>query len=236
MALTYKDRVKQDCIAPSGENAFDFTVGGSTPTGFQSFASALSDADTTVYGSFDVVGGWEIGLGTWDEDTSTLARTTVYTSSNNGSHVSFSGIVSVFITFSSAQLITTPNWRDVDWSGFKLQNVTLQQYNEVSSSPTISSGAITFDLTNGNIFLVSLNSDITSITITGAATSPKCSSFTVHFTADGTQRNITWPSSVTFAYNVTPQMTSTSGKKDVLTFNSVDSGTTWLGFVAGQGF
>ena len=94
MALVLKDRVKETSTSTGTGN---FVLAGAA-TGFQSFASALADGDTTYYAIEDGT-EWETGLGTWTEATSTLARTTVYESSNSGNAVDWgAGTKNVFIT------------------------------------------------------------------------------------------------------------------------------------------
>ena len=85
MALVVADRVKESTTT-SGTS--DFVVGGAK-TGFVTFASALSNSDTTYYCCVEG-NDYEVGLGTWTTSTSTLARTTVLDSTNSGNKVSFS--------------------------------------------------------------------------------------------------------------------------------------------------
>ena len=111
------------------------------------------------------------------------------------------------------------------------------RYSEVTSSPSITSGSLTLNLENSNVFLVSLNANITTITISNVnSTSSTSQGFTLIFTADGTARSVTWPASVKWPGGTAPSQTSTNGKKDVLHFVTTDNGTTWLGFVAGKDF
>ena len=95
MAFTVKDRVKQTSTTTGTTN---MVLSGNS-TGFQTFASALTDGDTTVYAITDASGNWETGLGTWTSSNSTLTRTTVYESSNSNNAVNFgAGSKDVFIT------------------------------------------------------------------------------------------------------------------------------------------
>ena len=95
MVFNVKDRVKQ----PSTTTGTTNMVVSGTSAGFQTFASALTDGDTTTYAITDENGNWETGLGTWTSSNSTLTRTTVYESSNSNNAVNFgSGTKSVFIT------------------------------------------------------------------------------------------------------------------------------------------
>jgi hypothetical protein len=95
MALVIKDRVKQTTTT-TGTGTL--TLNG-TVDGFQTFAAALSDGDTTYYSIFEPsTNNWEVGLGTWTEGSSLLARTTVLASSNSGSAVNLTAQAEVFIS------------------------------------------------------------------------------------------------------------------------------------------
>ena len=95
MAFVVKDRVKQSTTTTgTGSIVLNGTV-----SGFQTFANALSDGDTTYYAIFEVsTNEWEVGVGTWTESTTTLARTTVLASSNSNSAIDLSAQAEVFIT------------------------------------------------------------------------------------------------------------------------------------------
>jgi len=95
MALVLKDRVKQTTTTTgTGSIVLNGTVDG-----FQTFAAALTDGDTTYYSIFEPsTNEWEVGLGTWTEGTTTLARTTILASSNSGSAVSLTAQAEVFIS------------------------------------------------------------------------------------------------------------------------------------------
>jgi membrane-bound inhibitor of C-type lysozyme len=114
---------------------------------------------------------------------------------------------------------------------------TTQSYAEKTSAITISSGTLTVNLNNANVFTCTLNANITTLTISNVvAASGYAMGFTLIFTADGTARSVTWPASVKWAGGTAPTLTSTNTKKDVLSFVSTDNGTTWLGFVGGQDY
>jgi len=115
-----------------------------------------------------------------------------------------------------------------------LNKGTLKNYKEIYSSPTISTGQLTLDLNNGNIFNVSLNANITIITISNSPSSSFSGSFTLIFTADGTARVVSWPLSIKWPSGNAPALTSTNGKRDIFVFTTTDGGTNWYGFVAGQ--
>ena len=104
MGLVFKDRVKQT----STTNGTSNVVMTGTVAGFQTFANALADADTTYYCIVDGTNDtFEVGLGTWAESTSTLTRTTILESSNSNNAVNFSGSVDkeVFITYPAEKAV-----------------------------------------------------------------------------------------------------------------------------------
>jgi hypothetical protein len=72
-------------------------------TGFQSF-TVVGNGNTTYYSATDATGGWEVGIGTYATG-GTLTRTTILSSSNSGSAVTFSGTVNVFLTYPSGKSV-----------------------------------------------------------------------------------------------------------------------------------
>jgi hypothetical protein len=100
MALALNDRVKQTGTA---NTTVSFTLSGAS-AGFQSFA-VIGDGNTTYYAATDASGGWEVGIGTYSTTGPTLARTTILSSSNTGSAVTFSGTVDVWVTYPSEKSI-----------------------------------------------------------------------------------------------------------------------------------
>lgn len=99
MALVLADRVQQTGTA---NTTVSFTLSGSV-TGFQSFA-VVGNTNTTYYSAFDASGNWEVGIGTYATG-GTLTRTTILSSSNSGSAVTFSGTVNVILTYPSSKSV-----------------------------------------------------------------------------------------------------------------------------------
>ena len=99
MALVLYDRVQQTGTA---NTTVSFTLSGSV-TGYQSF-SVVGNGNTTFYGATDTSGNWEVGIGTYATG-GTLTRTTILASSNSGSAVTFSGTVTVFVTYPSEKSV-----------------------------------------------------------------------------------------------------------------------------------
>jgi hypothetical protein len=99
MALVVKDRVKETTTTTGTGTV---TLAGAS-TGFQGF-SAIGDGNSTYYTIAGQTGSeWEVGIGTYTASGTTLSRTTVLSSSNSGSLVSFSaGTKDVFCTYPAA--------------------------------------------------------------------------------------------------------------------------------------
>ena len=117
MALALYDRVQQTGTA---NTTVSFTLSGSV-TGYQSF-SVVGNGNTTYYGATDTSGNFEVGVGTYSTTGPTLTRTTILSSSNSGSAVTFSGTVTVFVTYPSGK------------------SVNLNESGNVSALGTVTSG------------------------------------------------------------------------------------------------
>lgn len=72
----------------------------------------------------------------------------------------------------------------------------------------------------------------TTFTFTGAPSSGQVGTFSLIVTAGGTH-TLTWPASVDWAGGTAPDAPA-SGEKDIYTFMTVDGGTQWYGFLAGD--
>jgi uncharacterized protein YjbI with pentapeptide repeats len=136
-----------------------------------------------------------------------------------------------YITAGANSFTGTQNLQDNE-----LIRAKLRDYSESVSSPTISSGTLTLNLETSNIFTVSLNAAITTLTISNPPASGSGGSFTLIFTADGTPRSVTWPAAIKWAGGTAPTITSAIGKADSFAFFSSNGGTSWQGYVGGQNF
>ena len=103
MALVLADRVKETTTS-TGTTAI--TLAGAS-TGYQTFSSAVGNANTTYYTIADQSGAnWEVGIGTYTSAGNTLSRDTVLASSNAGALVTFtSGTKDVFVTYPAERAV-----------------------------------------------------------------------------------------------------------------------------------
>ena len=114
--------------------------------------------------------------------------------------------------------------------------VTHKDYAETCAENATVTGTVSIDLNNGNVHSVTLTGNAT-LTFDNPVATGDSSSFTLIVKQDGTgSRTITWPGSVAWAAATAPTLTTTANKFDVLAFTTVDGGTRWFGFVAGQDF
>jgi len=106
MALVIANRVKETTTTTGTGTV---TLLGAS-TGFQSFA-VIGNANTTYYTIAAQTGTeWEVGIGTYTSSGTTLARTTVLSSSNSGSAVNFSaGTKDVFVTYPAEYSVSATN-------------------------------------------------------------------------------------------------------------------------------
>ncbi len=123
-----------------------------------------------------------------------------------------------------------------DWNDKNFNNIQFKDYHETDSSPTISSGAITFDIANGNTFIVDLTENVTTITTTGLHAT-ETTSFTVIWKQDpATPRTVTFPTAYKWPGGTPPTITATTNAVDITVHMSDDAGTNVYSFVGGQAF
>ena len=101
MALVVNDRVKETSTTTG---IGTLTLAGAV-TGFETFSSAIGNANTTYYAIVNTTDGeFEVGLGT--VGAGTLARTTIISSSNSDSAVDFAaGTKNVFVTLPASKSV-----------------------------------------------------------------------------------------------------------------------------------
>ena len=111
MALVINDRVKETTTT-TGTGAV--SLAGAV-TGFETFAAGIGNSNTTYYViAHQTAAEFEVGLGTLDGDSSDLTRTTVISSSNSDSAVSFAaGTKDVFCTIPATKLVFEDASNDV---------------------------------------------------------------------------------------------------------------------------
>jgi hypothetical protein len=202
MALVVNDRVQQTGTA---NTTVSFTLTG-TVLGYQSFA-VIGNGNTTFYAATDVSGNWEVGVGTYSTTGPTLTRTTILSSSNSGSAVTFSGTVNVFVTYPSEQSVNL----DASGNVTALGTITSGVWNGSTlpvayggTGVTASSGANSVMLrdANQNVAVNRLNQANTNTTAAGGTTALTAAS-TYSQTLNGTgNQTYTMPDATTLTTGV----------------------------------
>jgi hypothetical protein len=166
MAHITADRVRDTSTSTGTGN---FTVSGSSPTGFRTLSAVLSVADTFYYAiQSQGLNEWEVGLGTYSS-ANVFARTTVLSSSNAGAAVTFSaGTKDVFLTLAASKTIQRNNDGSVyDASGggtdniFFLNGITVTtnytlptNYNAGTFGPVTVNNGVTVTIPSGSVWTV----------------------------------------------------------------------------------
>jgi len=138
MALVLNDRVKETTTT-TGTGTL--TLGGAV-TGFETFAAGIGNSNTTYYAvTLPGTAEFEVGLGTLSGDSSTIARTTIISSSNSDSAVNFSaGTKTIFCTIPASKSVF------LDANG----NATLGADLSVGDDLTVLGGVIDFKSNSGS--------------------------------------------------------------------------------------
>jgi hypothetical protein len=112
-----------------------------------------------------------------------------------------------------------------------LERPKLKDYSVSHTTPTISTGAITFDCTLSNSFNVVLTENITTITLSNPPASGSYGEIIIEFIQDATgSRTVSWPVAVKWPGGSAPDITTTATTgKDKIFLSTRDAGTTWLG-------
>jgi len=138
MALVLNDRVKETTTT-TGTGTL--TLGGAV-TGFETFAAGVGNSNTTYYAvTLPGSSEFEVGLGTLSSDSSTIARSTIISSSNSDNAVNFSaGTKTIFCTIPASKSVF------LDASG----NATLGADLSVGDDLTVLGGVIDFKSNSGS--------------------------------------------------------------------------------------
>ena len=138
MALVLNDRVKETTTT-TGTGTL--TLGGAV-TGFETFAAGVGNSNTTYYAvTLPGSAEFEVGLGTLSSDSSTIARSTIISSSNSDNAVNFSaGTKTIFCTIPASKSVF------LDASG----NATLGADLSVGDDLTVEGGVISFRSNSGS--------------------------------------------------------------------------------------
>ena len=170
MALTLADRVR-DTTTTTGQGTV--TLSGTAPTGYQTFGTAVGNANTTYY---TIAGGaeWEVGLGTYTASGTTLSRDTVLSSSAGGTtKTTFSaGTKDVFVTYPAEVALYTGGPLGTPASGTvtNLTGTASINVNGTVGATTATTGAFTSITASTTATITSTNANALAVGRLGATT------------------------------------------------------------------
>ena len=112
-------------------------------------------------------------------------------------------------------------------------------FNKAITEETValtSGTSVTLDISQGSVFTITLAHNISTFTWSNPASGTNdVSAFVLKVTQDGTgNRTIAFPAAVDFAGGTAPTLSTGAADVDVFVFFTVNGGTTYYGFTAGQ--
>jgi hypothetical protein len=126
--------------------------------------------------------------------------------------------------------ISTQSASSVNITGGTIASTQLQRYQETVTIVTPSAGTATLDLSTANVFQVTLTASTTALAFSNPPSSGVSLSITLIVVQDATGgRLLTYPASCKFTDAVNPVLSTTGNRTDVITFFTVDGGTTYFG-------
>jgi len=139
MSLVVADRIQQTGTA---NTTVSFTLSATT-TAYQSFA-VVGNGNTTYYAATDGT-NWEVGLGTYSTTGPTLTRTTILSSSNSNTAVTFSGSVTVWCDYPAGKAVFLDSSNIVTQGLYEMANTISSNYTIGTGNNAISAGPITIN-------------------------------------------------------------------------------------------
>jgi hypothetical protein len=200
-----------------GSSLDTFTV-GNTLTVNAANSLRLADTDSSHY----------VGLKSPGTVSTSYTLTLPTADGTNGQVLSTNG--SGVLSFGNAGDVTLTGTQTLTNKTIEAGTFTNGYTEEVFTGN--SSTAITLDLANGTVQIITLTGNCVYTFPTPVAGK----SFTLIHLQDATgSRTVTWPSTVDWPSATAPTLTATASKADKFVFTAI-SGTSWLGSVAGQNY
>lgn len=114
----------------------------------------------------------------------------------------------------------------------EVQQPKIKDYSEVVSTNAASTGTVSLNIANGNVFDITLTGN-TIFTFDNPTSTGQACSLTLILRQGGTSRTVTWPASIKWSNDQVPDV-SDINKTAILTFFTLDGGTRWYGFLSGN--
>lgn len=190
-----------------------------TPTSHNHAATDITSGTLAVARGGTGIASYTSGNYIYASDTTTLAQKTPAEVLSNIAAMPLAGG-----TFSGT----------VNFADNIAQRPEIKDYAETVKAHGTTGGSITCNLENGNIQTITLNA-ATTFTFSNPPATGKAGSLTLIINQGTTAYAVTWPSSVDWSGGSAPNLSKVSTDY-VLTFLTLDGGTTWRGWLSGKGF
>lgn len=119
-------------------------------------------------------------------------------------------------------------------AGNSITTALMRGYSQYKSAPSISSNTLTLDYTAGPDYVVALNANISTMTITNWPSPGVMGKINIYFVADGTGRTIAYDSAFKWDGGAAPTPPSINGYIHAVTLLSYDGKSTGIGLLTAQ--
>ena len=200
-------------VIPASKNFYNLAVGGTTITSTGAELNILDGVTSTT-----------AELNILDGVTSTAAELNILDGvTSTAAELNYLDIATLGLTAASKAVTADAN------GVITLDNGFSEEYAAVTSS----SNVVSLNLRTANNFSHDLT-EATTVSFTNPAASGKVSAATLRVIQGSTARAITWNSSIKWAADTAPTLSQADNAVDIFVFYTVDGGTTYYGFTAGQ--
>ncbi len=126
---------------------------------------------------------------------------------------------------------------DFDWADKIIKKSDLKDTSEVTTAPTTSSGVLTLNIENGNVFEPILTENVTTLNLDNPSPIGKTCTITIKIIQDGTGGwTWAWPASVVWASAIAPTLSLGANDEDLIVLSTSNAGTKWFGALVGLDF
>jgi len=146
------------------------------------------------------------------------------TSTANAGTISAAGVLQLSPTDGTNPGIISTGAQTISGAKTFTGDVTAKRYMSASSSAIVAAATTTIDLSTSNHLAVSVGTNITTLTLTNAPSSPATIVLKLIYSATGTY-TIAWPASFKWSGGVAPTLTGISGKTDIVSLICDGAGT-----------
>jgi hypothetical protein len=127
--------------------------------------------------------------------------------------------------------------RAIDMQGQVLARPEIRDFSETTATPVVSGGTLTLDLEAASVFDAMLSADVTTFILANPPPANKAGSATLILRQDSVGgRTVIWPDGIRWPGGTPPDTSAVANAVDVLTFVTVDGGTTGTVFSPARAF